>query len=285
MIGRTVGVLFAGGGIMVSSAGGVRGQEVRVPFTLVEGRPVVEVTLAGTRQTVPFVLDTGASATVLNADLVAELGIPSEGEVLLADPSGGGATPGRTHRLDQLAIGGWIFRDVFAVSWSDETLTSGLGGARGVLGVPSLAGVSVEFDFPARELRISSERLTEGDGSLPFANPQSVIPSLHLEVADTTVEAHVDTGNGRGVGLPSSLEHRLAFEGALEPGTGRSASGTFPIRSGRLMGRIRLGVWELERPQVFLNERFPTANVGTPALLGTRTTVDVGRRRIRIEGG
>ena len=254
-----------------------------MPLVLVEGRPAVDVKL-GDREPFLLILDTGASATVLNADLVEELELPSEGQVLLADPSGGTGTAGHTHRLEELSISGWVFRDVFAVSWEGDAIASRLGGPRGVLGAPSLAGVTLEFDFPGLQLRIRSERLAEGDGSQLFTNPQSVIPSVEISVADTTLEAHVDTGNGRGLGLPSTLRDRLSFEGVLERKTARSASGDFAIQVGQMIGTVRIGQIEVVNPDVFLNERFPTANVGTPALLHTRMALDVGRRRIRLEG-
>jgi hypothetical protein len=256
-------------------------REVRIPFTLVEGRPVVEV-MIGSESAVPFILDTGASATVLNADLVAEIGLAAEGNVLLADPSGGEGTPGQTHRLPSLSIGGWVFMDVFAVSWSDPAMTAGLGGPRGVLGAASLAGVSLEFDFPGLELVISSARLEENDGSIPYSDVQSVIPSIHLAVADTVLDAHIDTGNGRGIGLPKSLRDRLHFLGETRTDTARSASGAFPIETGQLADPVGVGEVEVHQPLVFLNERFPNGNVGTPALMDLRLTLDVGRRRLRI---
>lgn len=257
-------------------------KEVRVPMFMVEGRPAVEVTV-GAHGPYLFVLDTGASATVLNADLVAELSLASQGDVLLSDPTGGSGTPGRVHHLESIGVGGWSFRDVFAVSWGDAAVSSRLEGTRGVLGVPSLAGVALEFDFPDLELGISTKRLRDGDGSEEFADQQSVIPTLPLRLGSDLIEAHIDTGNGRGIGLPRSIEGRLDFIGPLAEGTARSASGDFTIHTGRLDGTVQLSGLLVEQPAVFVNDRFPMANVGTPALMHARMTVDVGRRRIRLE--
>ena len=255
--------------------------QVDVPIRLIEGRPVVDVVLEGAGP-FPMIVDTGAGATVLNADLGTEAGVERGDAVQLSDPSGGGGVPGFTHTLSSLTVGGWRFRDVFAVSWADAAMIEGLGAARGVLGVASLVGAVVEFDFSAMVLRLTTRPLEEGDGSVEFLNPQSVIPSVLLSVAGQEVEAHIDTGNGRAIGLPARIREHLTFIEPPVTESAKTASGSFSIQTGRIADTVRFAGVSLSRPMVFLNDRFPAANIGTSALLRATLTVDVGRRRVRV---
>lgn len=259
-------------------AGAAAGE--KMPLRLIAGRPVVAAYING-QGPYDLILDTGAVGALLNGDLVDEIGLASQGRDSISDPAGGAGTEVERHTIDRLRVGNAEVAGVSAVSWRDERMVRGLGGARGVLGLTALAGKLVTYDFPAKELIIEDGSLSEGDGSVAYFSPQP-IPSVAVEVAGETLEGHIDTGNPGAIQLPLRLRDRLQFDGPLRNAKARTVGGEFELLLGRLNGSVVVAGNAVENPQVTLGDRYPWANVGRGILGRFALTVDPANRRVWI---
>src|SRR5262245_23851530 len=117
----------------------------QVPMSDAGGRPVVDVMING-KGPYPFLLDTGASFTVVNADLLTGLAVSGDS--------------GRAH-VDELRVGDALLRNMPV----GRAPGLGLGGAnppRGVLSALAFPGCLVTLDYRGR-------RVTIAKGALPPA--------------------------------------------------------------------------------------------------------------------
>lgn len=256
---------------------------VRVPFRMVRGRPVIEVTIDG-KGPYPFIVDTGAMASLASADLVAELGLPAIGRAMVGDPSGGAPTTVDVYQAGELTLAGAPFRSIRLIGLGDPGLFASLGGAKGILSVNALAGNVVELDFSSGTLAMSPGQLADGDGSMPYAGDLP-IPSLDIDVAGHVVRADLDTGNGRGIALPSALRDSLQLAGEPVADTLHMLTGAYEAWSATLAGTVTVGGNAVANPRVSFQDVFPQATVGPEVLAGMRLLVDPLNRRYWVGRG
>src|SRR5258706_553297 len=81
------------------------------PLDTRAGRPIVDVMING-KGPYRFFVDTGASHTVIDSSLTAELGLPVLGETHMGDPSNPFAIRADRVRIDELAVGDARFQGV-----------------------------------------------------------------------------------------------------------------------------------------------------------------------------
>jgi len=254
---------------------------VVMPLDLSRGWPVIEVRL-GEHGPYKMILDTGSSVTVLNARLQEELGIESSGTTRLGDPSNPTAREFDVITLPELAIGDAFFEELTAVTWTQDMGLSSVG-IDGIVGLPVFQDCLLTLDYAAKEVRIEQGALPAADGTrvVEFAGKDNI--TLTLEVEGETVDAHFDSGNSRNIVLPSKLEDKLRLvPGTEHTGTATRASGSFPVRGGKLDGEIRVGGRVLVSPEVIFDDSLPVANVGRTFLEQGPVTIDLKNRRMRI---
>lgn len=253
------------------------------PMQIVEGRPVVDVYVDGAGPFL-FVVDTGASGTLVSTSVTSELGLTPVGRAMVGDPAGGEMRTVEVFSAGATEIGGVEIGGIRLVALEDVEFFEEIG-VHGVLSPSVFAGNVMVFDFPEGELRVVPGELPDGDGVIPYATDMP-FPNAELTIGSTTIMANIDTGNGRGaIGLPDAIEDQVPVSGSLTTGTARTVGGEFEIRRGELDGVARLGDVEFVRPSVFFQDRFDQANIGTAGLLEMTLMVDVSNRRFWLGRG
>lgn len=258
-------------------------------------RMTLPVTVGG-RGPFRFVVDTGAERTVISRELAQALGLSPAGDVWLASISEVRQVP--TVMIPRLDIGRRAVTDIRAPTLMEEHL-----GAHGMLGVDSLQGQRIVFDFARRELRVARSQAQEErwpEGTIVVRGRTRL---GRLVLADAVVEgqrvwAIVDTGSPVTIGN-GTLRDRLVARDRLDPGqmielTGvTGANVTLHYTRTR---RIRLGqalVHDLpiafsDLPlfaELGLADR-PAILLGMDALqLFERVSIDFARRRVQLMSG
>jgi hypothetical protein len=258
---------------------------VSVPIAAQSATPVVEVMVNG-RGPFRFLLDTGASTTVLDLGFARELGLPVVGTTRIGDPADPEGILADVVAIERLAIGGATFRNFTAAAWERAALRPGPDAPRGVLGVPLFAEVLLTLDYPAGRLVLSRGELPPVDGKEVLAfhpGEGGGLPAIDLEVAGRTVEATLDTGASGALSFPARYQAELPLAGPVAViGRGRMAGGETEIRGATLAGDVRLGAHRLERPLVTFSDRLTHVNLGSGLLGRYAVTLDSRNRRVRF---
>ena len=255
-----------------------------VPLTLRDNRPVVEVRING-EGPFPFVLDTGAMATVISDDLATRLALPAMGEVQVGSPAGGKPVPARMIRLDRLSVGDAVIHGAMAVAMDLSPVLRGPGAPAGVLSARIFEGSLLTLDYPAGAVNIRHGALPESDGATILQyEPSDPLPTIPISVAGVEVRAHLDTGSARGLMLPASYADRLPLASKpAEAAKARLVDGEMTVLGSTLKGDLRIGKFTFKDPEVQFGDRAPVANVGSAILGRFAVTLDSKNRRIRLE--
>jgi predicted aspartyl protease len=260
--------------------------EVVLPMLSFHGRPVVEVMLEG-RGPYRFVLDTGASGTVLAESLAAKLELPSLGNARVGSQMGNSGT-GRLVKIGRLDLPGASLSEVLAVATDLGRVFGSPDDPVGVLSATGLfPGYLVTFDYPRARVVLREGELPPPDGAdVVVYDFSRRLPMLRIQVAGVELDALLDTGSERGLTLPAAYADRLPLAGKPAPaGTGRMVDKEFEIRAARLEGAVRIGRHAIDRPLVHFVEGKAEGNVGYEILRRFSLTFDAKNRRLKIEGG
>ena len=252
------------------------------------GRPVVEVKVGG-KGPYRFILDTGASMTVIDSELKDELKLPAVQGMRAAAP-GHGAPPEMVS-VEALRVGGGTLRGLKAALMPLGRMLTGEGRPRGVLSALAFPGHLVTFDYPARKITIAKGALDAADSSTVFEyGTDDPLPIVPVRVAGHEMRVHLDTGSGYGLMLPNRFLAELPLASKPEPaGTAKVHGGESPITKARVDGAIELGAHRLGLEDVsFVDLKAvfgpPRGNLGYQALRPFVVTLDSRNRRIRIRG-
>jgi hypothetical protein len=249
--------------------------------------PVVDVTING-KGPFKMMIDTGAGATVVNDDLVKELGIPVTGKTKIGDPADPQGITADTVLIDRLDIGGVSFSKVNGVSWDRSQLRPGADAPRGILGLPLFADRLLTLNYPERKVLV-------GEGALPAANGADIVTyqpgeadlvSVPISVAGTTIGATLDSGASSKEGLGFPMEHMDTLPLVAKPveiGRGRMAGGEVVIYGATLNGAVVVGGHTFDGPAVHFNGRLRHVNLGAGLLSQFAVTLDQKHQRIRFE--
>jgi aspartyl protease len=254
--------------------------EVAVPLRLEKGRPVVEVAVNG-KGPFPFVLDTGAGGTVLEGELVQELGLPTVGEVHIGDPIHPHGLAAKQVKIDRLAIGGLTLSGMTTTAVENSGFREHLG-ARGVLGMPLFSELLLTIDYAGAEVRIAQGELSDPDGKEILSFRQDHTIRVPITVGAVEIEADVDSGSPAAVSLPEEYMEKLPLDGKPVPiGKARTVTAEFPVYGATLKGAVQIGSHRLENPALRFN-KLPNANIGGEILGRFAITIDQKNRRIRF---
>ncbi len=262
-----------------------------VTLMATDNRMTVDVTIDGAGP-FRFIVDSGATRTVISGALADLLRLPEAGPVEMH--SVGGASTVRSVRIAALALGGLPGRAVVAPVLDAADL-----GAAGILGIDALAGKKVVIDLVSHRMTI----LAADRHPTPAAADEIVVVARRkygqlvladADVAGQRIWAIVDTGSMISIGN-SRLRDRLARRrGAASVATvitdvaGREIDAAMaPI------GDMRLGVWHVRNMVIAFSDthafqRFGLADKPS-MLLGmdmmgvfSRVSIDFARRTVRL---
>jgi hypothetical protein len=259
---------------------------VTLPMQDVGGRPVVEVRING-KGPYRFILDTGASMTVIDSELKNELKLKAVPGMRAAAP-GHGPAP-EIVSVDALRVGGATLKGVTVALMPLGKLLTGEQRPRGVLSASVFPGHLVTFDFPGRKIVLKKGALAASDTSTTLAyGTDDLLPTLPLTIAGRETRVQLDTGSGYGLMLPTRFLEELPLASKPEPGgTARVHNGEAPITKARVDGPIALGPYALELPDVsFADVKAlygpPRGNIGYQVLREFVVTLDSRNRLVRL---
>lgn len=299
MVKDIVGVLaacacLAGGAMAVAQPGGAA--PIELPFRFTTVQPIIDVRLNG-GAAVPFVVDTGASIHLIDRDIAAKAAVSGGRAVPLA---GGGAATVETRWVDGLTLA------TGNLSWDGQRAAlAPLGYPErkhfaGLLGAPILMRYTVQFDFPAKVMRLfDPARYTPPAGAMtvPFELMED-LPVVHVTIDAGTgpIDARLmfDTGASAVIDLnrPFVEQHKLlaAMPDAAAADRPAALGGTAPFLYG-VGRRATLGGFTLDKPRLGLSRATSGSSsrserdgiIGNGWLQAFVVTVDYRRQRLVIE--
>jgi hypothetical protein len=170
-----------------------------------------------------FVLDTGATTTMLDARLANRLGMPASGSLQLI--SGGGNFTASSGQVDEFRIGALEVRDL-PVSWTSiHAIRRHDNRIVGVLGQDVLSRITVTVDFGLRRLTFGIAPCRNGDVNIDFqrADGRPMIPAV-VVAPDVSRDARLVIDSAANVMIlfgeppPATMQASLATHGAVAQG-------------------------------------------------------------------
>ena len=246
------------------------------------GRPTVQL-MVGEAGPFGFILDSGASITVVDKGLAKKLGLSSEGTTEIGSPVGGTVPADkmqlRNARVDSVPLG-----DVPVLS-IDLASVIGLADAPvGVLATAAFREKSLTFDFGGSRLLVSDEPLGPADGAEThdFCAPSGK-PSVTVDVGGTKQCVNVDTGAPMILALPLSVANSLPLaEKPKVRGNARLVGAKIKTYGARLEGELRVGRIAVQNPELGFHETAPIGTLGQGFLATAEMTLDHANRRVRL---
>ena len=260
---------------------------VTVPMQDMGGRPVVELTING-KGPYRFILDTGATTTVVSDELSSELSLSPPAGVQVASV-GGGPAPAIV-LIHDARIGDVVLKDIIAVAMPLGGLLHGDNAPRGVLSAACFPGYLLIYDYPAKQISIKKGALGSADSKSIFQYKEDqVLPTVPVRVAGHDTQVHLDTGSPFGLTLPVKFLAELPLASqAKEAGTVRTGGGEFPVSIASVNGTIELGQYTLRLDEVRFSDARPgpglaVGNIGYGVLRDFVVTLDSKNQRIRLD--
>src|SRR5262245_61217510 len=270
-----------------------------LPVQLVNNLLFVSVRV-GSSKALSFILDTGASATVLNRRVAERLGL----DLRASDDArtGGGSVQTASATGITLFVGNTSLPDVTIVAIDLSGLQAGLGRrVDGILGYDIFRRYVVEINYSANTVRLHdpTDDRYEGQGDMLPIVIEDQVPFVQVQVLRPTGEAsdakvEFDTGQTGAMTLIKSYidtNHLVAAQQPrLRTRTGAILSGGVTAEVVRISG-VRLGRFVVKNPVLNVTPDAEGAGVSddTVGLLGGEVlrrftvTVDYSRSRIILE--
>jgi len=259
----------------------LRSEVVEVPMDLSTGRPLVQVTIDG-RGPFNFILDTGASVTVIDENLAAELGLPVVGEGHIGDPSNPEAFVSKRVKAQTLELGDLELSGVTLLTFQLRKMMGDRYG--GILGLPDLAGILVTLDYPGRRVILTLGELSPDGPQVVAYQSEGGLISLPLRICGKVLAAHLDSGNPGTFMLPKGLANQCAFKAPpVEVGMAATVGTSSAIWGARIDGNVEVAGLDFIDPEVVLSDRLSEwANIGFDALQDISLSIDQKNKRLRM---
>lgn len=260
---------------------------VTIPMQDMGGRPVVELKING-KGPYRFVLDTGATTTVVSDELSRELSLTAPAGMHVVSAIGG--TAPAIVAMHDVRIGDAVLEGVIAAVMPLGGLLKGENAPRGILSAASFPGYLLTYDYPGKRISIKEGALESADSKISFQYTEDqVLPTVPVRIAGHDTQVHLDTGSGFGLTLPVKFLTELPLAShPKEAGRVRTHGDEFPVSIARVDGTIELGKYKLELDEVRFSDVRPgpgpaTGNIGYDVLRHFVVTLDSKNRRIRID--
>jgi predicted aspartyl protease len=251
---------------------------VAVPLSALDHQLTVDVLIDGTGP-YRFAIDTGFPGLLqVSPPLARALGLPVTGTIRAGDPTGQGTIEVPVAQVESVAIGAATFRGI------EASVAAGLGelAPDGVIGLALFAGLTVTFDYPGDELRLSDETLpSNGEHVLPFTLERGV-PQVEVDAAGITLLVDVDTGGPSTLTVPSNSGVPFQSE-PREVREGRTTNATFDVRAATLAGELHIAGWSVPSPIVEIVDVVPVSSIGAGLLDDYVVTFDLVTQRLALD--
>jgi hypothetical protein len=187
--------------------------------------------------------------------------------------------------MDTVQMGGITWHDMNAPS-RDYNTSLPLPHIDGVLGFGAFQDVLLTLDSPHHRVRISRGQLPAADGKsvLDYVANHG-IPEVDIAIGGTTVHADLDTGNvlGNAIHVAPSIVASLTLAGpARSAGAAHTVTNTAETQQATLSGRLSIGQYQFENPDLIIDPLTRTANIGDAVLKDFIVTFDQRNHRVRF---
>jgi hypothetical protein len=245
-----------------------------LPLDMTGPRPRMVVSVPG-GETEPWVIDTGASGSVIDIERARRWGLPQLELIEVGSPAGGAPIQGFRTTIAGARIGDTALPDFHAAAIPQRVQHAE---HAGVLSPNIFSGRLVAFEFSQSRVRITDRANAPRGESTPYS-VNFPLPAITVSVAGQTFEAHMDTGAPQLVSFPYAAAASLPLAAAPEQvGVARFVDGEHPLYRAQIRGVLQIGPLVLGDPQVALTDGLPFVNVGTAALRQMTVTLDPERR-------
>ena len=235
------------------------------------GRPVVEVMING-KGPYQFILDTGASGTVVDSSVATEIGIEDR------------------QNIREIRVGTVAIRDLEVAVFPLSKMFGGGDAPRGILSASAFPGTLVSFDYPAKRITFRKGSLGEANAGKIFDYDGADLPSVPVKAANREIRVHLDTGAPYAIAFPTKYMKELPLaRPAVQKGNVKSHGGPIPIFVAALDGDISIGQFKLSTHEVHFTDVVPFHNVepkgqlGGEALRDFIVTLDSVNHRVQFE--
>lgn len=258
----------------------VTGANSCLPLSMAGGLPVIPVQIGD--KTYHMAFDTGApGGPLLRPELIRGLGLEKIGEARVSDPSLKNIATVGLFGLPAMKVGALTIADW--VTTERPPREARFGEPDGVFGPQAFAGYVVTYDYPGSRLLIRKGLLPDADNRTSFSY-EGAIPSVSLTIDGRTINAHVDTGNGRyGLIVPKAFAAQLPGFGKSFPiGIARTANNRYDL-SAFPVSAVSVGAIPLYPGTAAFPGPAQHGNLGSLLLRDMIVKVDPARRIIAFE--
>ncbi len=253
-----------------------------LPLTTFGGRPVVEVSINGTPAKT-FILDTGASYTVVDVSVAEELQLPVTRQMMVKSPLGPNEIESDVVTVSKLSVAGLTFENQEATTFGLLAFMQMEGAPVGVLSYRIFDGYRLVLDYPGEQLRLYEGELPEPDGRKVFSFDDT-IPEVTVRVAGHDWPFHLDTGSPGGFVFPLAAAADLPLQSPpTVMGRAKVVNAEFDIYASTLQGTLELGEMSFENPPLTFIEGAPYGNIGNGVLGQCVLTMDPRNNRLMLE--
>lgn len=245
-----------------------------LPLDMTGPRPRLLINVPG-GQTEFWVIDTGASGSVIDIERARRWGLPQHEPIEVGSPAGGAATQGFRTMIAGARVGNTNLPrfDAAAIPQNIRHAEHA-----GVLSPNIFSGKLVVFEFAQSRVRITDRTNAPSGDATPYS-VEFPLPAIPVSVGGQTFEAHMDSGAPQIVSFPYSAAASLPLTAPPEQvGVARFVDGEHPLYRARIRGALQIGPLTLSDAEIALTDGLPFVNVGTAALRQMIVTLDPERR-------
>ena len=215
-----------------------------------------------------FLIDTGASVTLVSPELAARYGtknpFPPDTPLVRVKSAGGETALLAPTMLRRLELDGARFDDVQALIYDCTPLSAHLGmKIDAILGFPLFRETQLTLDYPRGEVLLQPPGSARAAGGSTIAfNNERKTPIIPVQLGDRTFAALIDSGSDAGLSInPVGLQP--AFAVAPRPGaTVGTLTGDREQRIGRLADTLAIGRYAFIRPVADLTDELSSLGGG-----------------------
>ena len=215
-----------------------------------------------------FLIDTGASVTLVSPELAARYGttnpFPPDTPLVRVKSAGGDTALLAPTMLRRLQLDGARFEDVQVLIYDCAPLSAHLGmKIDGILGFPLFRETLLTLDYPHSQVMLQPRSAAPGvRGSTIAFNNDRKTPIIPVRLGDQTFAALIDSGSDAALSLnPVGLQPVFAVP--PRPGaTVGTLTGDRTQRVGRLAATLTIGDFALVRPVADLTDELASLGGG-----------------------
>lgn len=234
-----------------------------------------------------FLIDTGASVTLVSPELAARYGVknpfPPDTPLVRVKSAGGDTALLAPTMLGRLELDGARFEDVQVLVYDCGPLSAHLGmKIDAILGFPLFRETVLTLDYPHSQVLLQRRSATppHGGSTIAFNNDRKT-PIIPVRLGDKVFAALIDSGSDRGLSInPVGLDPEFAVAPRQGHTLGTS-TGDRTQRVGRLAATLTIGQYALPRPVADLTDEL--ASLGGGVLRNFTVTFDQEHNQVTFQ--